>query len=152
MTEESFALCRPCFAPREKKEQPKTGFRTVRETVLGWDSQPGGPETGFALSLSFGHLIGLTLVPGQRSRELSGTPNHCYFLKSIASTNLKAYCSTNTRRTAVQTGGVLRRCPFSSKLRSQQGAALQMRGILRCELDVYCGTFKTRCTGWGGGS
>ena len=48
--------------------------------------------------------------------------------------------------TAVQIGGVLRRFPW---LRSQQGTALQMRGVLWYKLEVYCQYFQTSCTGWG---
>ena len=45
------------------------------------------------------------LFPHQgQTQELSGTPNHQYFLKSIA--------GTNGRRTAVQIRGVLWRFPF----------------------------------------
>ena len=62
-----------------------------------------------------------------RTQELSGTPNPRYFFESNA--------GTNRRRTAVQMGGVLRYkwevycgVSLSSRLRSQQGTALQMGG------------------------
>ena len=42
----------------------------------------------------------------------------------------EAYCGTNRRRTAA--------FPFSTRLRSQQGAALQMRGVRRYKSEVYC--------------
>ena len=59
-----------------------------------------------------------------------------------------AYCRTNGRRTAVQMGGVLR-VSLSSKLRSQESAAIQMGGVLPYKLEVYCRTFQTSCRGWG---
>ena len=62
------------------------------------------------------------------SQELSGTPLHRYFLKGIAGTN---------GSTAAQIGGVLQYklevycgVSLSPKLRSQQGTALQMGGVL----------------------
>ena len=38
---------------------------------------------------------------------------------------------------------------LSSKLRSQQGTAVQMGRLQRYKLEVYCSTFQTSCTGWG---
>ena len=67
---------------------------------------------------------------GTFSQELSTTPNRCYILKSTT--------GTNARRIAVQMGGVLqykwevcRGICLSSRLRSQEGRAIQMGGALR---------------------
>ena len=53
----------------------------------------------------------------------------------------EAYCSRNGRRIAG--------FPFSSKLRSQEGTAIQMGGVQPYKLEVYCRTFYTSCRGWG---
>ena len=81
-------------------------------------------------------------------QELSGTPNHWYFLRSIA--------GTNGRRTAVQIEGVLpykldvyRSASLSPKLRSQQDTALQMVGVLRYNIEVYCQYFIDKLYGLG---
>ena len=60
----------------------------------------------------------------------------------------EAYCSTNGRRTAVQMGGVLLGFPFL-RLRSQEGRAMQMGGVLPYKLEVYCRTFFDTSRGWG---
>ena len=49
----------------------------------------------------------------------------------------------------VRVGGVLRRFP-SPKFRSQQGAALQMRGVLRYKLEIYRQCFSDKLYGLGG--
>ena len=38
---------------------------------------------------------------------------------------------------------------FSSLVRSQQGTALHMGGVLQYKLEVYCSTFQTSCAGLG---
>ena len=96
---------------------------------MGW-----GPakESGKSMPTHLSKLLLLLSEP-------SGTPNHRYFLKSIA--------GRNGRRAAVQVGGVLQYklevyCGVSlfSMLRSQEHTALQMGGVLRYKLEVYCGT------------
>ena len=73
----------------------------------------------------------------QVAQELSGTPNHRYFLKRIA--------GTNGRRTAVQIGGVLQ-----YKLEVYCGASLLSQSLeaskaQRYKWWAYCGT-NWRCT------
>ena len=63
-------------------------------------------------------------------------------------TKWAAYCCTNTRRIAIQIGGVLR-ASLSSRLRGQEGTAIQMGGILPCKLEVCCSTFSETSKGWG---
>ena len=81
------------------------------------------------------------MVPTLSNQEHSGTPNHWYFLKSIA--------GTNGRHTAVQIGRVVQyklevycSISLSLRLRSQEGTALQMGGVLRYKLEVYYSTFR----------
>ena len=82
------------------------------------------------------------------SEELSGTPNHWYFLKSFA--------GTHGRRTAVRIGGVLQYklevccgVSLSSRLRSQQGTALQMGVVLQYKLEVCSQYFSDKLYGLG---
>ena len=73
----------------------------------------------------------------------SGTlrnPQPLVFSQKYRRYKWEAYCGTNRRRIAVQIGGVLRRFPISN-FRSQQGTALQMGGVLRYKLEVYCQYF-----------
>ena len=53
------------------------------------------------------------------------------------------------RRPAIQMGGVLLGF-LSSRLRSQEGTAIQMGGILPYKLEVYCSTFSETSRGWWG--
>ena len=83
----------------------------------------------------------------RKIQERSGDPNPQYFSKSTA-VQMGAYCRTN--------GGVLQYkreaycgVSLSSKLRSQESAAIQMGGVLPYKLGVYCRTFWTSCRGWG---
>ena len=50
----------------------------------------------------------------------------------------EAYCRTNGRRTALQMGAVLLGFPFSPRLRSHEGPAIQMGAVLPYKLEVYC--------------
>ena len=78
------------------------------------------------------------------SQELSGDPNLQYYFG---------------RRATVQMGGVLQYkwevccwVSLSSRLRSQEGPAIQMGVLLPYKLVVYCGTFfktSTTSSGWG---
>ena len=61
----------------------------------------------------------------------------------------EAYCGTNRRRTAVQTGGALRRFPFSKASKPARHTALQMGGALRYKLGVYRQYFSDRLYGLG---
>ena len=72
------------------------------------------------------------------------TPTPSIFSKVLPH-KWEAYCCTNGRRTAIQMGGV----SLSSKLRSQEGPAIQMGGILPYKLEVYCRTFFELSRGWG---
>ena len=69
---------------------------------------------------------------------------------------LKSIAGTNGRRAAVQIGGVLRYklgvycgVSLSPKFRIQQGTALQMGGVLRYKLEVYCLYFSDKLYGSG---
>ena len=53
----------------------------------------------------------------------------------------EAYCSTNGRCTVGFS--------FLSRLRSQEGPAIQMGGVLPYKLEVYCHTFFETSRGWG---
>ena len=51
-------------------------------------------------------------------------------------------------------GGVLQYkwevyCSLSSRIRSQEGTAIQMGGVLPYKLEVYCSTFSETSRGWG---
>ena len=79
-------------------------------------------------------------VKHQKFQELSGTPNHWYFLKSIA--------GTSGRHTAVQMGGALRYAfaflqgiEASKAQRCKWGGrtAVQIRGVLQYFLDKLYG-------------
>ena len=81
-------------------------------------------------------------------QELSGNPNPQYF-SEVSPVQMEAYCGTNRRHTVVQIGGVLRHFPFSPKLRSQRGTALQMGGELRYKLEMYRQYFSDTLDGLG---
>ena len=73
-------------------------------------------------------------------QELSGDPNPHYFLKSTCRTmggvlqyKWELYCWGSP----------------SSRLRSQEGAAIQMGDVLPYTLEVYCSTFSEASRGWG---
>ena len=59
----------------------------------------------------------------------------------------EGYCRTNGRRTALQMGGAL--LGFPSRLRREEGTAMQMGGVLPYKLEVYCSTFSENGRGWG---
>ena len=88
-----------------------------------------------------GSTFSLTSLLAPSNEELSGDPNPQYVLKS----------------TAVQMGGVLQYkklevyclVSLSSRLRSQEGTAIQITGVLPYKLEVYGSTFFKTSRGWG---
>ena len=93
-----------------------------------------------------GTLLELRAVQ-QRVRNFLVTPTPSTFSK-VLPYKWEAYCRTNGRRTAVQMGGVLLGFPLF-KHKSQEGAAIQMGGVLPYKLEVYCSTFFEASRGWG---